>query len=192
MRFSLRFPDNWEITNGSDQVSAVESDQARVAMLLEISPSASASPAEAARADMAKAKLTETSGSATRINGLDAYVGTYEGLSDNTRIVVRAAHIRSGDKTYLVAGLATSSDFSRVDRMFTATIQSFRQLSQQEADRIQPRRLDYYVVRQGDTWESISKQGGGSMKASTMAIMNGSDPATAPRPGSRVRVVVGG
>ena len=161
MRFSLRFPDNWEITNGSDQVSAVENDQGRVAMLLEISKSAASSPADAARDDMSKAGFTETSGGATRINGLDAYVGTYEGTSDTTRIVVRAAHIRSGNATYLVAGLATAGDFARVDRMFGTTIQSFRQLSQQEADRIQPARLDFYTVRSGDTWDSLAKQAGG-------------------------------
>jgi predicted Zn-dependent protease len=192
MRFSLKFPENWEITNGSDQVSAVENDQGRVAMLLEISKSASSSPAEAARADMSKAGFTETSGGATRINGLDAYVGTYEATSDTTRIIVRAAHIRSGNSTYLVAGLAAASDFPRVDGMFGATIQSFRQLSQQEADRIQPARVDFYTVRTGDSWDSLARQAGGSIKASSLAIMNGSDPATAPRAGSRIRIVVGG
>src|SRR5687768_3908596 len=120
-------------------------------MLLEISESTSSSPEQAARADMSAAKLVQTGGGPTRINGLDAYVGTYEGLSNNTRIVVRAAHIRSGDRTYIVAGLATSSEFSRADRAFSTSIQSFRQLSTQEADRLQPNRLDFYVVRAGDT-----------------------------------------
>ena len=192
MRFSLRFPETWLIANGATQVAAVENDQGHVAMLLEISKSTASSPAAAARDDMSKAGFTETGGGATRINGLDAYVGTYEGTSDTTRILMRAAHIRSGNTTYLVAGLATPTDFSRVDRLFATTIQSFRQLTQQEADRIQPARLDFYTARSGDTWDSLAKQSGGATKASSLAIMNGSDPATPPKPGARIRIVVGG
>jgi predicted Zn-dependent protease len=194
MRFSLRFPETWLIANGATQVAAVENDQGHVAMLLEISKSTASSPAAAARDDMSKAGFTETPGSATRanINGLDAYVATYEGTSDTTRILMRAAHIRSGNTIYLVAGLATPTDFSRVDRLFAATIQSFRQLTQQEADRIQPARLDFYTARSGDTWDSLAKQSNGATKASSLAIMNGSDPATAPKPGTRIRIVVGG
>jgi predicted Zn-dependent protease len=44
LRFSLRFPDGWEIVNGADQVSATESDQGNVMMLLELSPNKSGSP----------------------------------------------------------------------------------------------------------------------------------------------------
>ena len=163
-------------------------------MVLELSKSNAASPQAAARADMTEAGLRETGGGTTRINGLDAYVGTYEGMSEQTRFLVRAAHIRSGDKTYLVAGLATPAEFPRVDRTFQNSIQSFRQLSQQEADRIQPDRLDFYTVRSGDTWESLAKQGGAAspIRASSIAIMNGSDPATPPKAGTRVRILVGG
>ena len=45
---------------------------------------------------------------------------------------------------------------------------------------------------EADTWESLAKQSGGASKASSLAIMNGSDPATAPKPGARIRIVVGG
>jgi len=193
LRFSVRFPESWEIRNGSDQVAAIESEQGNVALLLEISKSGSASPEQAARAEMAEAGFRETGGGPTRINGLDAYVGTYEGTSNNTRVIARAAHIRSGQYTYVVAGLATADEFSRVDRTFASTIQSFRQLSQQEADRIQPNRLAFYTIRGGDTWDSIARQAGPSgFRPASLAIMNGSDPGTPPRVGTRIRVVAGG
>lgn len=194
LRFSLRFPEGWEIMNGSDQVSAVESEQGNVAMLLELSKNSSGSAEQAAHADMPAAGLRETSGGTARINGLEAYVGTYEGVTNNTSVLLRAAHIRSGQQIYLVVGLATAAEFPRADRGFTAAIQSFRQLSQQEADRIQPKRLDFHMVRSGDTWESIARQSGGTngVKPATLAIMNGSEPATAPRAGARIRIVVGG
>jgi hypothetical protein len=52
--------------------------------------------------------------------------------------------------------------------------------------------VDFRVVRDGDTWESLARQAGGRLKPSTIAIMNGSDPGTPPRPGERIRIIVGG
>ena len=194
MRFSLGFPEGWEIMNGAEQVTAVPpGEQVSVAMLLQLSSNRNTSPQQAARADMSGAGLQQTSGGATRINGLDAYVGTYEGVMENQRVVFRAAHIRSGDQMYVIAGLATPGNFNQADRYFAQTIQSFRQLSAGEAERIQPDRLDYYTVRSGDSWESIARQRGASpLKPSTLAIMNGSDPSAQPRPGTRIRVIAGG
>ncbi len=192
MRFSLEFPQGWEIMNGAQQVTAVPDEQASVALLLQLSSNRNASPQQAARADMSGAGLQQTSGGATRINGLDAYVGTYEGVMENQRVVFRVAHIRSGDQMYVVAGLATPNNFNQADRIFAQTIQSFRQLSAGEAERIQPDRLDYYTVRQGDTWESLARRGASPLRPETLAIMNGSDPGTPPRAGARIRVLVGG
>jgi predicted Zn-dependent protease len=194
MRFSLRFPDNWDVTNGADQVSAVESERGNVAMILQLSKSNASSPETAARADMAEAGLRQISGRSMRINGLDAFAGTYEGTTNNVTFGMRAAHIRSGERTFIFGGMATTAEFARAEGIFNTAIQTFRQLSQQEADRIQPNRLDFYTVRSGDTWESIAKQGGAQspLRASSVAIMNGSDPATPPKPGTRVRIVVGG
>jgi predicted Zn-dependent protease len=194
MRFSLSFPEGWEIANGAEQVSAVPpGEQVSVAMLLQLSTNRNTSPQQAARADMSGAGLQQTSGGSTRINGLDAYVGTYEGVQENQRIVFRVAHIRSGDQMYVVAGLATPNNFNQADRYFAQTIQSFRQLSAGEAERIQPDRLNFYTVRSGDSWESIARQRGASpLRPATLAIMNGSDPSTPPRPGTRIRVIAGG
>jgi predicted Zn-dependent protease len=193
LRFSLRFPDSWEIVNGAEQVSASPGQQANAVMLLELSQNRG-NPQQAARAEMSAAGFTEVSGDSGRINGLDAYIGTYEGAVNQTRVVALSAHIRSGQQMYVVAGLTTASGFSQLERTFANAIQSFRQLSAAEAERIQPNRLGWYVVRSGDSWESIARQARTAtpMKASTLAIMNGSDPGTSPRPGARVRVVVGG
>ncbi len=191
LRFGLRFPESWQIVNTNEQVVARERENSSVAMLLELAESRG-SIEQTARADMAAAGLREADGGRTRINGLDAYVGTYQGASNGTNIVVLAAHIRSGQQTYLFAGLATASDFNRAQRSFTQSIQSFRPLSAQEADRIQPNRVDFYTVRSGDSWDSIARSAGGNVKASTLAIMNGQEPDAPPRAGDRIRIVVGG
>jgi len=189
--FAVRFPQRWEIINTDEQVAARESDESNVAIVLQLA-TASGSVQQAAQAGMTKAGFRETAGQRTDINGLPAYVGLYDGAINNTRVTVRAAHIQAGGRIYLVAGIAPPQQFSRADAAFKASIESFRTLSRQEADRIQPNHVDFYVVRSGDTWDSISRGvAGGAVKPTTLAIMNGRDPNAAPRAGERIRVVVG-
>jgi predicted Zn-dependent protease len=66
-------------------------------------------------------------------------------------------------------------------------------LTQAEADRIQPSRVRFHVVRAGETWESIARDHATTgVAALSLAIMNGSDGKTPPRQGTRIRVVVAG
>ena len=189
--FALRFPAGWEIMNSDEQVTAIENENANVGIVLQLAKAAG-SVEQTARSGMNAAGFREVSGGRETINGLPAYVGTYQGTSNGSTIAVRAAHIQAGNQTYLLAGLAAPRDFNRVDGAFDATIRSFRPLRGAEAERIQPNRVDLYVVRGGDTWESIAARSGDAVKPSTLAIMNGSAPATPPRAGERIRVVVGG
>ena len=192
MRFAMTFPEGWEVANGAEQVSAREREDGNVALILEVAPSAG-SVQQTAQAQMTKAGLREASGESASINGLQAYVGMYEGTVNNTSVAMRAAHIRSGEQTFLIAGVAPPGDFSRADQQFAATIRSFRAISQQEADRVQPNRVDFHTVRANDTWESIARDvGRGTVSAGTLAIMNGTTVSTRPRPGDRIRVVLGG
>jgi predicted Zn-dependent protease len=190
--FAVRFPQSWEVINTDEQVLARENEQSNVAVVLQLA-NASGSVQQTAQTGMAKAGFREASGERTDINGLPAYVGIYDGVMSNTRVRVRAAHIQSGGRVYLVAGVAPASQFGRADSAFQASIMSFRSLSRAEAERIQPNRVDFYTVRGGESWESIAKgPGGGAVRASTLAIMNGRDLATPPRSGERIRIVVSG
>jgi predicted Zn-dependent protease len=194
LRFALRFPEGWEIVNGDQQVSASEREDGQVAMVLELATNASGSIDDAARSGMTKAGFEETAGQHAEINGLSAYIGTFNGTTTGgARVTARAAYIRADGRTFLLAGLAPESDFSRVESAFAASIRSFRSLSQAEADRIQPDRVDFRVVRPGETWASIaSGPAEHTVKPATLAIMNGVDPSAPPRAGERVRIVVGG
>jgi len=102
------------------------------------------------------------------------------------------AHVQLGDQTFIDAGLSPAHDFGLVVDAFSATIVTFSELTRQEADELQPDRIDFHVVRDGETWESIAGQAGGAVRAPTIAIMNGYDPGTPPRTGTRIRIVVGG
>jgi predicted Zn-dependent protease len=193
LRFGVRFPEGWEIVNTDQQVISIRDENASVAMVLQLAQNATGSVEQTASAGMREAGYQQTSGDTTRINGLDAYVGNYQRTANNSTVAVRAAHIRSGDQTYIVAGVAAPQDFSGVQATFSAAIQTFRALSRQEADRIQPSRVDFHTVRAGETWTSIAAgPAGGTVQASTLAIMNGRAPESGPRAGERIRIVVGG
>ena len=189
LRFAVRFPNGWQIMNGDEQVVARQSEESNVAMLLEME-SGTGSVQQVASQSMTKSGWTETDGGRTTINGLEAYVGTYQKTINNTAAVVRAAHVRAGQQVYVIAGLAPAGSFNAASDTFTRSIQTFRTLSQEEANRIQPSRVQLRAVRAGETWESLARDAG--VKASTLAIMNGSAPGTPPRSGDRIRVVVGG
>lgn len=191
LRFAVRFPDNWQIVNSAEQVVATRGENSSAAMLLEVAP-ADGSPEQTARSVIGKAGFQEVQGGRRQLNGLDAYVGVYEGVSNNRRVQMQAAVIRSGNQSYLIAGLAPSNEYGSVANAFSRSIQTFRPLSAAEANRLQPDRIELYTARSGDTWASLAQRTGGRIRPATLAIMNGSNPAAAPRPGDRLRLVAGG
>lgn len=192
LRFALQFPSGWEIVNSASQVVAQPAERTDVGLILQIVPNPSGSIEQTAQTTMSKAGFREISGRRGEINGLPAYVGTYNGTEQNAQVAARAAHIQASGRVYLLAGLAPTSIYASVDDQFTNTIGTFREMSRSEADRIQPHRVDFRTVRSGESWESIAAATGNIVKPSTLAIMNGSDPGTPPRAGARIRIIVGG
>ncbi len=194
LHFALDFPSGWEINNGKDQVAAKEPGEKTFMLLQLVENSRGRTLDDIATRSMKKAGLREVSGSLTTINGLDAHLGRYDGqLDEMGHVLSSAAHVVNGTNVYLLAGFAQPDVFERVDSQFEDTIQSFRRLSRSEADRIQPNRLDLYVVRRGDTWQSIAQHAGAdNVRASTLAIMNGHEVADQPSLGEHIKIVVGG
>ena len=194
LRLSIAFPRGWEIQNAKSQVMAKAPEQNEF-MLLQLVPNASGSIEQVAQGTMANAGFRQLNGQRAQVNGLDAYVGTYQGqLQGLGNVVTLAAHIVHDRNVYLFAGLAPPDGFNSAQRQFGDSIRSFRELSRQEAANIRPNRVDVYTVRQGDTWQSIAERMGeaAGIKASTLAIMNNYEPNQQPRPGDRIKIVVEG
>jgi predicted Zn-dependent protease len=106
---------------------------------------------------------------------------------------MRAAHIAIGRQLYVIAGFAPEKEFEQVDKDIAPSLQTFRQLSAAEASRIRPNRIDFHVVRSGDSWQSIAAREGRSfVNAATLAIMNDREIHVQPTPGERVKIVIEG
>jgi predicted Zn-dependent protease len=106
--------------------------------------------------------------------------------------MMRAAHIVHNGNVYLVAGFSAPNVFNPLDDAMLRTIRSFKPMTAAEAEDVHPNRVDIYVVRQGDSWQSIAERSGGVIKPSTLAIMNGAEPNSQPVVGRRIKIVVGG
>ena len=193
MRFRIDFPDKWEISNSPQEV-VVKAPDAEIFMLLQlVEKPQGRTVRDIALNSMRSAGFRSVDGDATSIDGLEAFVGTYEGQMEGLgSVTMRAAHIRYDDKVYLIAGLANADAFRQADRAFLTSIRSFRRLSAAEAENIRPDRVDLYVVRAGDTWQSIADRSGGAVKPATLAVMNNVSPSSQPTPGTRIKIVVRG
>ncbi len=193
LRFRVDFPPAWEIANSPQQVVA-KAPGADVFMLLQLVMKPQGSGVQAiALNSMEGAGFRAVEGARTTINGLDAFLGLYQGVVEGLgEVAVRAAHIAHGSNVYMVAGLVAPGVFQQADPAFTTAIRSFRPLSAAEAESIRPNRVDLYVVRAGDTWASIAERSGGLVRAPTLAIMNNVAPETQPAVGARIKIVVEG
>lgn len=192
LRFSLTFPRGWEIANTKTQVLAKAPERDNY-MLLQLVQNPRGGIEQVAVGGMEQAGFRQLNGQRAEINGLDAYVGTYQGqLQGLGNVVTVAAHIVHERNVYVFAGLAPANQFQSVQQQFAGSIRSFRELSRAEAANIRPNRVDVYTVQSGDSWQSIAEQSGGTIKASTLAIMNNYEPSQPPRPGDRIKIVVEG
>ena len=197
LRIGIKFPDGWELTNTPDAVMAQEPGTQHFMVLQEVERQpgpGNRSIADIAVSAMRRAGYTPVDGTIVDINGNQAHVGTYRGNArDVGRVVMRAAHIQIGRQLYVVAGFAPEKEFDVVDRDIKPALESFRQLSPQEASRIQPNRLQFYVVQKGDSWQSIAaRQSKSVVNAATLAIMNDREVHVQPEPGMRIKIVVAG
>jgi predicted Zn-dependent protease len=191
LRLAISFPRGWEIQNTKTQVLAKAPERENY-MMLQLVQNPAGSVEQIAQTGMANAGFRQLNGQRSDINGLDAYIGTYQGnLQGLGNVVVAAAHVVHERNVYVLAGLAPPNQFENAQREIASSIRSFRSMTRQEAAGIRPNRVDVYTVRSGDTWRAIAERTGeGTVKPATLAIMNNYDPGQEPRVGDRIKVVV--
>jgi predicted Zn-dependent protease len=182
------------VTNSAEHVMAREPGSSHYMVFQEVEQARGRQLGEIAIDAMTRGGYKVVDGAIDRINGLEAYVGTYHGSVDKVgRVTMRAAHIAVGRQVYVVAGFAADSDFPVVDREILPAVRSFRELTRDEASRIRPNKVGFYLVKAGDSWQSIAaRQGQGIVNAATLAIMNDHQVFEQPQSGERIKVVVEG
>ena len=194
LRFALEFPEGWEIQN-SETVVLAKLPGREIYMVLQLAENLRGqSLEEVAVSDMRSAGYRIASGDRTTINGLEAFLGSYEGEVGNVgRVFARVAHIQTGNSVYVLGGLGPYEEFNYAERDIQTSIRSFRRLSRDEADAIRPNEIALYDVQSGDTWQAIAQREGEEIVlASTLAIMNGYPVNEQPLPGDQIKIAVPG
>ena len=193
LRFAVDFPAGWDVNNGQTQVVAKEPGGRPLLLLQMVDRPVGRTLEDVALRSMASAGLRASSGGTTTLNGLEAFVGTYQGTLQNLgQVGVRGAHVLLDRTVFLLAGIAPFDEYTRAEPAFARTINSFKPISRAEAEAIAPNRVDLYTARAGDTWQSIAERQGHVVKPTTLAIMNGHAVTDQPRPGERIKIVVAG
>ena len=194
LRFALEFPEGWDITNSDEQVVAQEPGNKVFMVLRTIEPRVARSLDQAAQQHMRESGYKPVDLAQATIGGMQAVVGTYEGNASGIgKVTARGAHVVMGRSTFFIGGIAPPDVYARVAADFGRAIQSFRQMSQDEANAVEPNLLDLYTAREGDTWQSIAQRvGKGLVTATTLAIMNDHAIDEQPKAGTRLKIVVAG
>jgi predicted Zn-dependent protease len=205
LRIGMTFPEGWELTNAPQAVMAQEPGTQHFMVLQEVERQAATRPgsgnqvtpqaiAEIAIVAMRRAGYSPVDGSYEKINGNEAYLGLYRGSAkDVGKVTMRAAHIAIGRQLYVVAGFAPEKEFDLVDRDIQPALKTFRHLTPVEASNVRPNRIQFYTVRQGDSWQSIAaRQGKNYVNAATLAIMNDREVSAQPQSGERIKIIVEG
>lgn len=126
----------------------------------------------------------------TRINGLDAVVLPARAVSGGRPVdLTVVAYALGGDEAYSFIALTLAGQAALFDPMFD----SFRRLSDREADAAAGRRIAVVNVRPGETVESLAARMAPDPDPVGRFRMLNALPAGEPlRPGSRVKLIVSG
>ncbi len=141
---------------------------------------------DVALAHMQAAGFRPVSGDRTTINGLDAFVGVVPGpdrgprRGDEPRRAHRARrYVLPGCRPRALRRVSTGRWRLHDCDSLVSSVDGRR------SQAIRPSRVDFYIVRDGDTWASLAERSGGAIRPSTLAVMNQSSPGRRSRVSAR-------
>ena len=183
LRFRVDFPAGWEVANSPQQVVAKAPD-ADVFMLLQLvtKPQGQTVQDDRRGAACRRPASARCRGERTTINGLDAFVGVYQGQIEGLgevrepRRAHRARRQRLHDCRPRRAGAASSS----ATAPFTTAIRSLPPLSAAKPRRSGRPASTSTSSRRATRWQSLAERSGGAdHSAATLAVMNHADAGVA-------------
>ena len=150
MRLSVEFPLDWPINNGKEQVVAKNPSADEYMVLQMIERVQGRSLDEVADRQMSKMGWKPRSRGATKVNGLDAVLGVYDGsVSKLGSVTAHVLHVAIGRRVFLLAGIAKRDRFAEADRQFAPALQTVRELSAREASSLRPNVVGLYTTVAG-------------------------------------------
>lgn len=126
------------------------------------------------------------------IHNIPIFATTYEFQSYLGRFYAARAHFMIVDKSlFILMAFAPVNQKHLADYYFKQVFQSVRLLDDSEIAALQPRKLEIYEVRKGDSFESIAERFYGTTeRARKIAEFNGYTSSLYPSPGDALKIIV--
>ncbi len=191
LRIALTVPDGWDISSDRTRMIAASPGQDAFIVLQRVPRSRFRPAANTATALAERAGFGPAPGETLTVNGLAASVvtatGTVEGLGEAR---ARIACVQAPRGPFVVAGVTGAARYAEFLGRFGAAIMSVRAVTDDQAARILPERIEIETAEPGDTWDAVARRHGGVVMGSLLAILN-HGAADRPVPaGARIKVVV--
>ena len=189
LKFKFAVPQGFAVAN-SPQAVQMQSKEGDAALIFTLAQGET--PEAAARAWAQQNQVQPQRGSATRVNGLDAYVvsGRAGDGQQSAIIDYEATFISYGGNIYNFTALAAAQRASRYATTLARSAQSFSELTDPNFLNREPERVVVKRVSGNTTLQAFLQQAGTpSDRLQEMAILNGMDLGTSLAAGSMIKTV---
>ncbi len=191
LRFAVTVPYEWDVSSDRSRMIAASPDQDAFVVMQAVPRSRGHDPAAAAAAMAGRARLGPPAGGKTTIDGMPAFVGTADGVVEGLgEARVRLGVVRAPRGLFVVAGVAVAATYPEVEARFAEVIRSARVMSEEEAARILPARVEVELAAPGETWDQVARRHGGVVMGRVLAILNHAQSDRPLEAGERIKVVV--
>jgi predicted Zn-dependent protease len=187
LRFAFTVPQGWRIKNQPDAVIAQGQNGA---LIFDLAPGNVGDLAAYVQSQWnPKAKVENVQ--RINVNGMEGATGTTRGTINNQRAIFRLLAVRFVDgKVYRFMFAAPENAFNAQEGNFSATANSFRQISASETAGIRPQRIRLVTVQAGDTIDSLaSRMAVDEAKLDWFKVLNRLDGGQPLQPGQIVKIV---
>ncbi len=173
MRFEITYPEGWKIFNTKSAVVSKdkEKNEKYVSQLMMETLGKRISARNYAKKFFKRNRIKLLSEKSEEINGLEAFLTTFQDSRGKAPRMVMTAFILWQDKMFFVSGSSKVRDFRTGKKFFKQIIDSFKGLTKEEASAIKPERIKIYVAQGGDTIKSVAKKH--EKDPQTIALING-------------------
>jgi predicted Zn-dependent protease len=169
LRFQLRFPGGWQISNQKTMVTAVSPDQ-QAAIRLSL---AEASSVQAAADDFfASPGILAEGGRSVEVHGNPGRIGDFTLQTDQGPLRGTALFVEYGRRIYQIVGYGTAAAWAGLAPGIRDCLLSFAELTDPAALSVQPLRLQIVSPRPGTTLRSYYEQRGSPLALSELVLLN--------------------
>lgn len=189
MEFRFEFPSGWRTANARTQVQGISPDQDAVVV---ITLEERESPADARRAFLAQSGVETVSRSDARVGGLPAASAEFRVRTDDGTFGGMVVFVRHEGLTFRLLGYAPVSVWPERRSAVSASLFSFRELTDPEVLAVEPWRIEIVRAPREMSFEEFLQEFPSTRSDDMLGTINQLDPGDRIPEGTLLKRVVGG